>query len=422
PMAPRPRNATLLTQAPGSPRPRSALLPATCGNVIIRSIVRISGVSTVVVDAGDRDWIFVRVDTDEPGLVGWGESSLGWHTRAVCGAVQDLEPLLVGQDPRPVERLWQRMVRGPYFRGGIVTMSAVAGIDQALWDIKAKDLGVPLFELLGGPVRDRVRTYVNLGSELGGDARDPEAWAEAAGAARKAGFDAMKVYPMQPARGLEGAAAVDEAVELVARVREAAGDDADIMVDLHGRTTPATAIELGRALEPSRPFFLEEPCPPGDADAVAEVARALPIPIATGERLSSRREFQDLLAKRACAVIQPNVCYSGGVSELRRIAALAETSFVSVAPHNPNGPIGTMVSIHLALALPKFLILEQVRDDVPWREEIVGRSLETEAGYAMPPTGPGSGVELLEEIAAAHPGGSPAPHLAFAPDGSLLDW
>ncbi len=116
--------------------------------------MRISGVSTVVVDAGDRDWVFVRVATDEPGLVGWGESSLGWHTRAVCGAVQDLEPLLVGQDPRPVERLWQRMVRGPYFRGGIVTMSAVAGIDQALWDIKAKDLGVPLFELLGGPVRD----------------------------------------------------------------------------------------------------------------------------------------------------------------------------------------------------------------------------------------------------------------------------
>src|SRR5438034_9773670 len=149
--------------------------------------VQISDVSTRVVDAGDRDWVFVRVGTDEPGLVGWGEASLGWHTRAVCGAVGDLEPLLVGHDPRQVERLWQAMVRGPYFTGGAVTMSAASGIDQALWDIKAKVLGVPLFELLGGPVRDRVRTYVNLGSELGGDARHIEAWADAARSTRDAG-------------------------------------------------------------------------------------------------------------------------------------------------------------------------------------------------------------------------------------------
>lgn len=384
--------------------------------------MKISAVSTRVVDAGDRDWVFIRVETDEPGLVGWGEASLGWYPNAVCGAVRDLEPLLVGQDPRPVERLWQRMVRGPYFKGGIVAMSAIAGIDQALWDIKAKALGAPLFELLGGPVRDRVRTYVNLGSELGGDARLLEVWADAARAARKTGFDAMKVYPLSPARPLEGTAPLREAEELVAAVREAAGDDADIMVDLHGRTTPAMAIQFGRALAPLRPWFLEEPCQPGDVDAIVEVARAIPIPIATGERLATRNEFRELLEKRACAVIQPNVCYCGGVSELRRIAAMAETSFVSVAPHNPNGPIGTMVSIHLALALPNFLILEQVRGDVPWRREIVDEPLETEEGYAHPPTRPGIGVELVEEIAAAHPGGSPRPHLAFAPDGALLDW
>jgi galactonate dehydratase len=263
---------------------------------------------------------------------------------------------------------------------------------------------------------------VNLGSELGGDARDPEAWAEAARAARKAGFDAMKVYPMAPARPLEGSTALREAEVLVAQVREAAGDDADIMVDLHGRTTPATAIEIGRMLTPFRPYFLEEPCQPGNVDAMAEVARALPIPIATGERVASRHEFRELLEKRACAVIQPNVCYCGGVSELRRIATLAETSFVSVAPHNPNGPIGTMVNIHLALVLSNFLILEQIRDDVPWRWEIVNRVLETEAGYAMPPAGPGIGVELVEDVAAAHSGASPPPHLAFAPDGALLDW
>lgn len=314
------------------------------------------------------------------------------------------------------------MVRAPYFRSGIVAMSAVAGIDQALWDIKAKALGVPLFELLGGPVRDRVRTYVNLGSELGGDARDPSAWAEAALAAREAGFDAMKVYPVAPARSLEGTAFVRETEKLVATVREAAGDEADIMVDLHGRTSPAMAIQIGRALEPYRPWFLEEPCQPGNVDAMVEVARALPIPIAAGERLATRNEFCELLDERACSVIQPNVCYCGGVSELRRIAALAESSLVVVAPHNPNGPIGTMVSIHLALAIPNFLILEQVRGDVPWRREIVDDVLETHRGYAPTPTRPGIGLELMEEVAVAHPGSSPAPHLAFGPDGAMLDW
>ena len=384
--------------------------------------VEITRVSTRVVDAGDRDWVFVRVDTDEPGLFGWGESSLGWHTRAVCGAVDDLAPLVVGQDPGAIERLWQTMTRAPYFRGGAVVTSAIAGIDQALWDIKAKALGVPLFELLGGPVRDRVRTYVNLGSELGGDARDPQAWADAAREAQKAGFDAMKVYPVMPARPLEGTAFVRETETLVAVVRDAAGEDADVMVDLHGRTSPALAIRIGQALAPYRPLWLEEPCQPGNADAVAEVARAIPIPVATGERLVERGAFAELLDKRACAVIQPNVCYCGGVSEFRRIAALAETALVPVAPHNPNGPIGTMVSVHLALALQNVPILEHVRGDVPWRDELVVEPFETVDGYADPPTRPGIGVELVEEVAAAHVGGSPRPHLAYAPDGSLLDW
>jgi galactonate dehydratase len=386
----------------------------------MRPIVEITRVSTRVVDAGDRDWVFVRVDTDEPGLFGWGESSLGWHTRAVCGAVEDLAPLIVGRDPRAIERLWQTMTRAPFFRGGAVVTSAIAGIDQALWDIKAKALGVPLFELLDGPVRERVRTYVNLGSR--GDARDPQAWADAAREARKAGFDAMKVYPAVPARPLEGKAFLRETETLVAVVRDAAGEDADVMVDLHGRTSPATAIQLGHALAPYRPWWLEEPCQPGNADALAEVARAIPIPVAAGERLVERGAFKELLDKRACAIIQPNVCYCCGISEFRRIASMAETALVPVAPHNPNGPIGTMVSMHLALALPNVVILEHVRGDVPWRDEIVDDPFVTTDGYADPPPRPGIGVELVEEVAAAHVGGAPPPHLAFAPDGSLLDW
>jgi galactonate dehydratase len=263
---------------------------------------------------------------------------------------------------------------------------------------------------------------VNLGSELGGDELRMEAWADAARATREAGFDAMKVYPAPPARPLEGEPFLRKVEELVAAVRGAAGDDADVMVDLHGRTTPATAIQVAHRLSALRPWFLEEPCQPGDVDAMVEVARAVDVPIATGERLITRYEFREHLERRACAVVQPNVCYCGGVSELRRIAAMAETALVSVAPHNPNGPIGAMVSVHLALALPNFLILEQVRGDVPWRREVVDEPLETRGGWVDAPTRPGIGLELVEEVAAAHPGGRARPHLRFALDGSLLDW
>jgi galactonate dehydratase len=213
-----------------------------------------------------------------------------------------------------------------------------------------------------------------------------------------------------------------KAAELVAAVREAAGNDADIMVDLHGRTTPPVAISLSRMLEPMRPYFLEEPCQPGDVDALAEVARAISIPVAAGERLATAQEFRQLVERRACAVIQPNVCYCGGITQIRRLAALAELALISIAPHNPNGPIGTMVSVHIALAVSNFLILELVRDDVPWRPELVDGHMEVRDGYALPPSRPGIGIELDEKVAAAHPGTSPPPHLVLGSDGSLLDW
>jgi galactonate dehydratase len=383
--------------------------------------MRITDIATLAVDAGDRDWVFVRVDTDEPGLIGWGEASLGWYPNAVRGAVRDVRDLLVGEDPTDVERRSRSMLRAPYFRGGMVASAASSGIEQALWDIKAKASGVPLVDLLGGPVRDRVRTYVNLGSELGGDPADPEAWRAAGRAARDDGFDGMKVYPVPPARPLEDAVFVSRTVELVTAVREAAGDDADVMVDLHGRTTPAVAIQLAHAIEPLRPWFLEEPCQPGDTEGLIQVARSTSIPIATGERLHEAAAFAELVDRRACAVIQPNACYCG-VSELLRIAALADRANVAVAPHNPNGPIGSMVSVHVAFAVPNLLTLEQVRADVPWRDELVDAPIEIRDGWVDRPTRPGIGVDLLEEVAAAHPGGSPRPHLVHAPDGTLLDW
>lgn len=383
--------------------------------------MKITDVTSVAVDAGDRDWVFIKVETDEPGLVGWGEASLGWYPNAVRGAVRDLRDLLVGEDPTRVERCRRTLARAPYFRGGIVGSAAASGIEQALWDIAAKALGVPLVDLLGGPIRDRVRTYANLGSELGGEPPDPEVWRSAGRAARAAGFDAVKVYPVPPARPLEGAAFLRRIESLVAAVREGVGDDADLMVDLHGRTTPASAIEVARVLEPMRPWFLEEPCQPGDVDGLVEVARATAIPIATGERLHRREDFAELLDRRACAVIQPNACYCG-VAEVGTIAALAEPANVSVAPHNPNGPIGAIVSVHVAFAIGNLLILEQVRGDVPWRGELVDDPLQIHDGWVEAPTRPGIGAELIEEVASAHPGTTPRPHTPIGPDGTLLDW
>ena len=292
----------------------------------------------------------------------------------------------------------------------IVIATVVALVVVALVVVFTRGGAAPLDESTPAGVVQRYTQAVVAGDQ------------EAAREARKGGFDAMKVYPVAPARALEGGSFVRETEELVGVVRDAAGEDADVMVDLHGRTSPAMAIRIGHELEPYRPWWLEEPCQPGNVGAMAEVARALTIPIATGERLVMRGEFRELLDARACAIVEPNVCYCGGVSEFRRIAAMAETAMVAVAPHNPNGPIGTMVSVHLALALPNVLILEHVRDDVPWRREIVDAPLETTDGYADPPMRPGIGVELIEEVAAAHVGRSPRPHLEFGPDGALLDW
>jgi galactonate dehydratase len=387
--------------------------------------LRITGVDTVVVNAQLRNWVFVKVTTDE-GIVGWGEASLEWKTRAVSGAVEDLAVLVVGEDPFRIEHLWQAMFRQQFFKGGIVAMSAISGIEQALHDVKAKALGVPLYELLGGRVRDRVRLYDHLG---GGDSSavyddaTPASFAERARQSARDGFTAIKILAVPPARPLEGGLWLRQAESLMGAVRDAVGDDVDVMVDLHGRTTPAAAIQVGRVLAPFRPWFLEEPVQPGNVDALVEVARALPVPIATGERLVTRWEFVELLARRACAVVQPDVCHCGGIAELRRIAALAETAFVGVAPHNPLGPIATAVNIHLALATPNFLIQEVMRADVPWRDDVLDAPLEIVDGHVLPPTRPGIGVEIDEAAAAEHPYRPEPPHArVFHEDGAVADW
>lgn len=387
-----------------------------------REIIR--SVETVVVNADLRNWVFVKIVT-EGGLVGWGESTLEWQTRAVVGAVADLAPVVVGQDALRTEHLWQRMVRDHFFRGGVVTMSAVSGIDQALWDIKARSLGVPCWQLLGGEVRQRLRMYDHLGggsADVVYDTADASAFAAAAERSVADGFTALKVLAVPMGAPLPALADVRAATAVMAAVRGAVGDSVEIMVDLHGRTTAAGALAYGRAFAEYDPWFFEEPCAPGNVEEMAEVARALPFPVATGERLIALREFHDHLTARACSVLQPDVCHVGGPTGLRKVAALAETHAVALAPHNPLGPIATMVNQHLGFSTPNFLIQEVMRSDVAWRDDVVSGQLVIEGGYVQLPHAAGWGVTVDEAEARRHPY-VPEPQLAPThTDGSVRDW
>lgn len=387
--------------------------------------MKITRVSTLIVNANIRNWIFVKVDTDQAGLWGWGEATLEWKTRSVVGAVEDFSRLLVGEDPLRIEHLYQMMVRQPFWKVGVEGMTAISGIEQALWDIKGKALGVPVYELLGGRVRDRVRLYNHLG---GGDARsmygsvEPAEFAERALQVQAMGYTAVKFLPVPRTEPVEGTRSVRYAERLVRAVREAVGPDMDLMVDLHARCWPAMAIQYCQAFEPYGLFFFEEPCPTEDIEATAQVTRLSRIPIATGERLVGRHQFRDLLQARACHIIQPDLSHCGGLWEARKIAAMAETHSIAVAPHNPNGPIATAAAVHFALATPNWTIQEAISSDVPWRSEVLDEGLTFEAGAILPPTRPGLGVEVNEAVAARYPLRTEAEERYFHPDGAVADW
>jgi len=387
--------------------------------------VKITKISSIVVNARMRNWVFVRVETDQPGLYGWGEGTLEWKTKAVVGAVEDLSRLLVGQDPRRVEHLWQTMHRQYFWRGGIVNCSAMSAIDQALWDIKGKEIGRPVCELLGGPVRDTLRLYDHLGGgSLEGMYKtiEPAQFVDLLQESLAKGFTAVKAMPIPVAEPIENAKVLKDAARCVEAMRKAGGDGVDIMLDLHARTTPAAAIQFGRLLVDYNLYWYEEPCWPEHVDGLVEVARALPFPIATGERLVLRQQFREILEKRACAVIQPDVSHCGGISEARRIAAMAETYMISVACHNPQGPISTAASLHVGFATPNYLIQEVVRKDVPWRHDVVTEPIDMDRGVSRVPTASGLGIDINEKEAAKHPFQPEVTMAYFHKDGSVADW
>jgi galactonate dehydratase len=392
--------------------------------------MKITAIETLVCYARMRNWVFVKVLTDQDGLWGWGEATLEWHTRSVVGAIEDISQLLIGEDPRRVEHLWQMMYRQHFWHGnGVVRGTAISGIDIALWDILGKIHGVPCHRLWGGPVRDTIRLYSHLG---GGrmedmyccDPADAPRFADLARKAVEEGFSAFKTMAVPETMPLEGLQPIRYAEACVRAMREAVGDAVDIMVDCHARPSPRMGMLFAKALEPYGLYFFEEPCWPETMEDIALIQRAVKTPIATGERLIGLHAFRELLEKRAASIIQPDITHCGGLSEARKIAALADAYRVAMAPHNPQGPVSTAASLEFGFATPSYVICETVHGDVPWRADVVseGFTVERAGRIVRPNQRPGIGIEINEAEVKKHPFQQELLLRTFHKDGSVGDW
>ena len=392
--------------------------------------MKITRIETHVCHARMRNWVFVKVLTDQDGLFGWGEATLEWHTRAVVGAVEDLAQLLVGQDPTAPEHLWQMMFRQHFWHGsGIVRATAIAGIDIALWDILGKVAGLPCAKLFGGPVRDYVRTYCHLG---GGKMEDfyetsvdeAKRFGDLACQAVADGFTAFKSMAVPPTMPIEGLKPIHAAEAAVKAMRDAVGESIDIMVDCHARPSPAMGLKFAHALEPYGLYFLEEPCWPESVDGLAAINAAVATPIATGERVTNLAAFRDLFNARACEICQLDLTHCGGFTEARRVAALAEAHRIALAPHNPQGPVSTAASLEFGFSQPSYIICETVHADVPWRQDVVqeGFTVEQKGRIVRPNTKPGLGITINEAEVKKHPFQQEVLQRVFYKDGSVGDW
>jgi galactonate dehydratase len=353
-------------------------------------------------------WLFLKIHTNA-GIVGLGEPIVEGRALTCAEAVKEVEPYLVGKDPRPVAKHWQAIYRHAFYRGGPILTSALSGIDQALWDIKGKALGVPVYELLGGPTRDRVRVYAHANTT------------EQMKKLRAQGFTAFKtgVAKRRPARYIETRAEIEYAAKTFAALRKEMGDDVDIAIDFHGAISPATAKLLIKAYEPYQPMFIEEPCQAQNVDVMAEIARGTFLPIATGERVFTKWGFREILEKKAATVLQPDLCHAGGITEVRLIAGMAEAYYADIAPHNPLGPISLAAGVQMAASIPNFLCLEQVS----LGEGYLKQPFRVREGFLDLPTGPGLGVELDEQAMADKIGHDWRNPESYDPeDHSVVDW
>jgi galactonate dehydratase len=360
-------------------------------------------------------WLFLKIHTNA-GITGLGEPVMEGRALTCKTAIEEITPYLIGKDPRRVAHHWQAIYRHAFYRGGPLLTSALSGIDQALWDIKGKALGVPVYELLGGRTRDRVRVYAHAGSPALVTQKKAE------------GFTAFKTGPAKPKTGegkdrytryVESPKWVDYVAERFVELRKAAGNDSDIGIDFHGSVSPALAKLLIKALEPHQPMFIEEPCQAQNHDVMAEIARSTHLPIATGERVFTKWGFREVLEKKAATILQPDLCHAGGITEVRLIAGMAEAYYAAIAPHNPLGPISLAAGVQIAASIPNFLCQEQVS----LGEGYIKKPFKVREGYLELPTGPGLGVELDDNAMADKLNHDWRNTESYdADDGSVTDW
>ena len=366
-----------------------------------RAKLKITKLETFVLK---NSWVFVKISTDA-GIVGWGEMLKDKSKTCAAGAKQ-VEPYLLGKDPRRVAHHWQAIYRHAFYRGGPVLTSVISGIDQALWDIKGKAFGVPVYELLGGPTREKIRIY-----GYQSDAEEGEVNAFKVG---------VRAKGRQAHRYVESPAFVKEFAAKFGELRTQLGPDVDIGVDFHGAVQPQTAMLLMKALEPYQPMFYEEPVQCQNVDVMADLASKTHIPVATGERVFTKWGFREVLEKKAASILQPDVCYAGGITELRLIAGMAEAYYVPLAPHNPQGPCSLAASCQIAASIPNFMIQE---GGSRTHADLLKVPFAQKDGFLPLPQGPGLGIEIDEEKLLAQVGEpSRYPETYDEDDGSVVDW
>ncbi|MCI5799710.1 MAG: galactonate dehydratase [Victivallales bacterium] len=361
--------------------------------------MKVTAIKTFICNAFRTNFVFVKVETDS-GLYGWGEATLEYKELTVQAAIHDLESYLIGKDPHNIEAFRHDCYRDAYWRGGPVLMSALAGVEMALWDIKGKALGVPCYQLLGGKVRDSVPIYVNGWFS---PAKTPDEFAEKAKEVAAKKFLGCKWDPFGKAWQQISKHDLNSAMECIAKVAEVVGEDVQLLIEGHGRFDIPTAVKIGRRLEEFDIFWFEEPIPPDDKEGMKQVKDRVRVSIAAGERLYNRYEYRQFFELGCSDYIQPDISHAGGLFEMRMLGAEAEARHIGFCPHNPSGPVANAATLQLAACVPNFVMLEMMMTDVPYRAEICDEDLTIKGGRMVIPDRPGIGIDLNEKELLKHP-------------------
>ncbi|MEO2005218.1 MAG: galactonate dehydratase [Candidatus Poribacteria bacterium] len=376
--------------------------------------MQITAIKSFVAPSGH---FFVKVETDA-GIYGLGEGSLKRRGRAMAEVVRWFEEALVGEDPFRIEHLWQVMFRGGFFPGGVVQSASVSAVDIALWDIKGKALGVPVYELLGGRTRDKVVCYPHTGG------RTPEDLVDNCLRMRDDGWGFLRWSISDPLGGgrLEPSRGVRDGIAKVRAVREALGDEIEILVDVHTRLDPPASIEFCKGVEPYRPYFIEDPLRSENVSSLRLVRQQTSVPLAIGEQFDSKWAFREAIEDDLMDYCRVDVCIAGGLTEARKIAAMCETHYIHLAPHNPLGPVSTAACLHLCLSSPLVGVQELPRAPMSSFADAFPVQAPFADGHLLVPDAPGLGVEFVEEALADEPPSASAPHGLWRDDGSYGNW